>query len=97
MKINHILCTSKSFTDLYLVKQKAKIKNAFEKAACSVLVIKMYWQHKKICLKINGGEAVKLKSGFIEYKNYFKQIPVPFKFYADFEYTLNSIKSNESF
>ena len=31
----------------------------------------------------------------IELKNYFKQIPVPFKIYADFEYNLKSIKCDE--
>ena len=42
--MNHIICTSKILTDLYLVKQKVKTKNTFAKAAYSVLVIKMYWQ-----------------------------------------------------
>ena len=44
MKINHIMCTSKILTDLCLVKQNAKTKNAFKKAAFSVLFIKVYWQ-----------------------------------------------------
>ena len=45
MKINQTMCTSKIFTDLCLVKQKAKTKNAaFAKASYIVLVIKMYWQ-----------------------------------------------------
>ena len=35
--------------------------------------------------KINGKQAVKLEKVTIEFKNYFKQIPVPFKVYADFE------------
>ena len=43
MKINHILCTSKILTGLCLVKQKAKTKNSFTKAAYSALVIKMYY------------------------------------------------------
>ena len=34
---------------------------------------------------INGGQNVKLEKGFISFKNYSKQIPVPFKVYADFE------------
>ena len=42
MKINHIMCTSKILTDLCLVKQNAKTKNAFKKAAFSVLFIKVY-------------------------------------------------------
>ena len=46
--------------------------------------------HGKVCLLINGGENVKLEKGFIDFKNYNRQIPVPFKFYADFECLLKS-------
>ena len=42
-------------------------------------------EHKKDCLVINGKQSVKLKSSSIRFKNYSKQIPVPFKMYADFE------------
>ena len=38
---------------------------------------------------------LKLKSGFIEFKNYSSQIPAPFKIYADFECILNRVRSNE--
>ena len=31
----------------------------------------------------------------IKFENYFKQIPVPFKIYADFESNLKSVKCNE--
>ena len=41
--------------------------------------------HKEDCLSINGAQAVKVEKGTIEFKNYFKQILVPFKIYADFE------------
>ena len=41
-------------------------------------------EHKKDCLIINGKQNVKLQKGFISFKNRFKQIPVPFKIYADF-------------
>ena len=37
------------------------------------------------CLLINGSENLKLEKGFIEFKNCNKQIPAPFKIYADFE------------
>ena len=36
-------------------------------------------KHKKDCLSINGLQSVGLEKGTIEFKNYFKQIPVPFK------------------
>ena len=34
---------------------------------------------------INVGQKIKLEKGFIEFKNYSKQIPVPFKIYAELE------------
>ena len=39
-------------------------------------------KHKEDCLSINGKQSVKLEEGTIEFKNYFKQIPVLFKIYA---------------
>ena len=36
-----------------------------------------------------------MEKGTIEFKNYFKQIPVSFKIYADFECNLKSVKSYE--
>ena len=32
-------------------------------------------EHKKICLKINGRQTIKLKSGLAEFKNYSGSIP----------------------
>ena len=37
----------------------------------------------------------KIKIKTIEFENYFKQIPVPFKIYADFECNLKSVESYE--
>ena len=51
-------------------------------------------KHKENCLIINGKQGVKLKSGSISFKNYFKQLPVSFKIYADFEYILKKVKSS---
>ena len=39
----------------------------------------------KVCLNLNGAQPVRIQKGTIEFKNCFKQIPVPFKVYADFE------------
>ena len=50
-------------------------------------------KHEEDCLIINGKQNVKLEKGIISFKNYFKQIPVPFKIYADFECIL---KTNDS-
>ena len=35
--------------------------------------------HKEDCLSINGQQSMNLEKGTIEFKNYFKQLPVPFK------------------
>ena len=53
-------------------------------------------EHKTDCLVINGKQNVKLKSGIISFKNYFKQMPVPFKIYANFEFILKKVKSKSS-
>ena len=53
--------------------------------------------HKKICFKKIGEQAIKLDGGFVEFKNYSKQIAVPLKTYADFQCILKSVKSDEGF
>ena len=52
-------------------------------------------KHKENCLSINGKQSVKLEQGIIKFENYFKQIPVPFKIYADFECNLKKVKCSE--
>ena len=42
-------------------------------------------EHKEFYLSINGAQSVRLEKGTIEFENYFKQMQVPFKIYADFE------------
>ena len=51
----------------------------------------MLIKHKENCLRINGKQSVKLEKEIIEFENYFKQIPVPFKIYA--ECNLRAIKT----
>ena len=51
-------------------------------------------EHKEDCLVINGKQNVKLEEGFISSKNYSKQIPVPFKIYADFECILKTVDND---
>ena len=46
-------------------------------------------------MSINGKQSVKLEKGIIEFENHFKQIPVPFKIYADFEFNLRGIEIYE--
>ena len=52
-------------------------------------------EHKEVCLSINGAQSVRLEKEAIEFRNYFKQIPVPFKIYADFECNLENVESYE--
>ena len=82
MVIHRIMFISKILTDLCFTKQRIKTKNTFAKDFYSVLVV-----------KINGAQSVRLEKGTIEFKNYFKQIPVPFKIYAGFECNLKSVEN----
>ena len=52
-------------------------------------------EHKENCLIINGKQCVKLSEGSIIFKNYSRQIPVPFKIYADFECILKETRVSE--
>ena len=46
-------------------------------------------------MSINGKQSAILEKGIIEFENYFKQIPVPFKIYADFECNLKGVECYE--
>ena len=48
-------------------------------------------EHGKDCLLINGRQRIKLEKGFIQFKNFNKMIPCPFKIYADFECMLKNV------
>ena len=48
-------------------------------------------RHKEDCLSTNGAQYIKVEKGTIE----FKQIAVPFKIYADFEFNLKGVESYE--
>ena len=54
-------------------------------------------EHKEVFLSINGAESIRFEKGTVEFKNYFKQIQVPFRSYFDFECNLNSAESYEGF
>ena len=47
-------------------------------------------EHKEYCLLIKKGKNVKLEKGFIEFKNFNRQISMPFKIYAYFECLLKN-------
>ena len=42
-------------------------------------------ERRENCLIINGKKSVQLRGGTISFKNYFKQLSVLFKIYADFD------------
>ena len=42
MKINLIMCISKSLTDLCAIKQKIKIKNIFVNVVYNILIVKKF-------------------------------------------------------
>ena len=48
--------------------------------------------HRERCLLINDTQAVKYETGTIKFKNFNKQIPIPFKIYADSECLQKIIK-----
>ena len=52
-------------------------------------------KNKESCLSINDKQLEKLEKGIIEFKNYLKQIPLPFKIYADFECNLRGVECYE--
>ena len=81
IKASHITCISKILTDLCFTKQRIKAKNTFLRVVYSALIVKLCWQNiKKFAW--DGAQSVRLEKGTIEFKNYFRQIPVPFKIYA---------------
>ena len=76
----------KDFDRFMFNKTKTKNKKYFCRCCLQCFSSKeILIEHKKDCLVINGKQNVKLDSGFISFKNYSKQILVPFKIYADFE------------
>ena len=80
----------KDFDRFVFSKTKSKNKKHFFKSCLQCFSSKnVLTKHKEVCLKMNGKQAVKLKGGFIEFKNYFKQIPIAFKISDDFWFLQN--------
>ena len=52
-------------------------------------------KHKEDCLSISGQQSINLEKRAIEFKNLFKQLPVPFKICADFECNLKNVECYE--
>ena len=70
----------KNFNRFRFHKTKNKNKKYFCKSCLQCFSSKnVLTKHKKDCLSINGLQSVKLGREATEFKNYFKQIPAPFK------------------
>ena len=88
----------KDFDKFMFHKTKNKNKKCFCKSCLQCFSSKtVLTKHKRSLSSINGAQSVRLEKGTIGFKNYFKQIPVPFKMYAGFECNLKNVKSYEEF
>ena len=86
----------KDFDRFMFHKTKNKNKKYFCKSCLQCFSSKkILTEHKEVCLSINGAQSVRLEKVATEFKNYFKQLPVPFKVCADFESNLKSVESYE--
>ena len=82
----------KDFNRLMFTKTKNKNKKYYCKSCLQCFNSEnVLNEHKKDCWSINGGQNVKLEKGFTEFKNFNRQIPVPFKIYTDFECLLKCV------
>ena len=81
----------RDFNRLTFNKTKNKNKKYFCKSCLQCFSSeKVLIKHREDYLLINKEQNVKLEKGFIEFKNFNRQIPVPFKIYADFKCLLKS-------
>ena len=103
MDLLHIIHGDKShymyindFNRFMFHKTRKKYKKYFCKSCLQCFSSKnVLTKHKEVYLGINGVQSVRLEKGTIEFKNYFKQIPVPLGIYADSECNLKSVESYE--
>ena len=87
------LRVNQRFWQIYVSQNKEQKWKILLQKLFSVLVAKMCWQSIKKFMSIDGGQSVRLKKGTIGFKKYFKQIPVTFTIYADFECNLKTVES----
>ena len=86
----------KDFDRFMFHKTKHKNKKWFCRSCLQCFSSKsVLIKHKENCLSINGKESVKFEKGIINFENYFKQIAVSFKIYADFECILRGVECYE--
>ena len=86
----------KDFDRCMLQKTKNKNKKWFCRSCLQCFSSEnVLIKHNENCLSINGVQSVDVEEGIIEFENYFKQLPVPFKIYVDFESNLRDVKIYE--
>ena len=86
----------KGFNTFMFHKTKNKNKKWFCKSCLQCFSSEnVLIKHKEDYLGINGQQSINLEKGTTEFKNYFKQLPVPFKIYADFERNLKNVECYE--
>ena len=86
----------KDFNRLMFNKTKNKNKKHFRMRCLQCFSNEdILVKHNENCLIVNGKQRVKLSEGTIKFLNYFKQLPAPFKIYADFECILKETGVSE--
>ena len=85
----------KDFDRFIFHKTKNKNKKYFCKSCLQCFSSKNVLTEHKVYLSINGAQSVRLEKATIKFRSYFKQIPVPFKIYANFESNQKSVESYE--
>ena len=83
-----------------LMYSEVKTKNQHKKHFCmsclqNFTTKEILNSHRERCLLINDTQAVKYETGTIKFKNFNKQIPIPFKSYADSECSLKRVNINK--
>ena len=82
----------KDFNRLMFNKTKNKNKKYFCKSSLQCFNSESILdKYKMDCLLVNGGKNVKLEKGFLGFKNYSRQILLPFKIYADIKCILKDV------
>ena len=86
MRISCVMPVSRILISLCVIRQKIRIKISIADIVLRCFSReKVLMEHKEVCLKLNGKQNAKLRSGSIKFQNYFKQLAVPFKIYIDFD------------
>ena len=81
----------KDFNTFMFHKTKNKNKKWFCKSCLQCFSSENVLIKHKDCLSISGQQSINLEKGTIEFKNYFTQLPISFKIYADFECNLKKM------